>query len=146
MFVLLITIVSLSGCRRATQTPSQSAFKANFSLNAVVEDNKQLFLEEARHSCGAENGNQEPFIQSHEEMTIQIAPKNAPEFMAAIRSNIEKLLGDSNARILDSESESSDIKLFSFSYSKNEIHGSIHVWGISGEGTKFTIIVLITEG
>ena len=79
-------------------------------------------------------------------MTIQIAPKNAPEFMAAIRSNIEKLLGDSNARILDSESESSDIKLFSFSYSKNEIHGSIHVWGISGEGTKFTIIVLITEG
>ena len=145
MFVLLITIVSLFGCRRATQTPSQSAFKANFSLNAVVENNKQFLLEEARHSSGAESSVHEPFIQSHEEMVIQINPNSVPEFMAAVRSDIEKALIDSDARILGSEDGSNDVEHFSFSYSENEIQGTIHIWGIPGEGTNFTIVALINE-
>ena len=145
IFVLLITIVSLFGCRRATQTASQSTFRANFSLNAVVENNKQFLLEEARHSSGAESGFQEPFVQSYEEMAIQIDPANVPAFMRAIGSDIEKALIDSDARILGNEDGSNDIEHFSFSYSENEIQGTIHVWGIPGEGTKFTIVALITE-
>ena len=145
MFILLITIVSLFGCRQATLTPSQSTFKANFSLNAVVENNKQFLLEEARHSSGAESGLQEPFVQNHEEMTIQINPVNISAFMRAVSSDIEKALIDSGARILGNEDGSNDIEHFSFSYSENEVQGTIHVWGIPGESTKFTIIALITE-
>ena len=145
MFVLLITFVSLFGCRQATQTPSQSTFKANFSLNAVAENNKQFLLEEARHSSGAEGGLQEPFVQSHEEMIIQIDPNNLSEFMAAIRSDIEQALIDSDAHMLGSEGGSNDTEHFSFSYSENEIQGTIYVWGIPGKGTNFTIIALITE-
>jgi hypothetical protein len=145
MFVLLIAVVSLFGCRQTTQTPSQSAFKANLSLNAVIENNKQFLLEEARHSSGAESGIQEPFIQSHEEMVIQINPNSVPEFMAAVRSDIEQAIIDSDARMLGSEGGSNDTKHFSFSYSENEIQGTIHVWGVPGEDTNFTIIALITE-
>jgi hypothetical protein len=145
MFVSLITIVSLFGCRRTTQAFSQSTFKADFSLNTVVENNKQFLLEAARHSSGAESGLQEPFVQSHEEMTIQIDPANVPAFMRAVGSDIEKALIDSDARMLGIEDGSNDIEHFSFSYREDEIQGTIHVWGISGEGTKFTIVVLITE-
>ena len=145
MFVLLIIFVNLFGCRRATQTPSQSTFKANFSLNPVVENNKQFLLEETYHSSGAESGLQESFIQSHEEMAIQIDPANVPAFMRAVGSDIEKALIDSDARILGNEDGSNDIEHFSFSYNENEIQGTIHVWGIPGEGTKFTIVALITE-
>ena len=102
-------------------------------------------LEEARHSSGAESSVHEPFIQSHEEMAIQIDPANVPAFMRAIGSDIEKALIDSDARILGNEDGSNDIEHFSFSYSENEIQGTIHVWGIPGEGTKFTIVALITE-
>jgi hypothetical protein len=66
--------------------------------------------------------------------------------MAAVRSDIEKVLIDSDASILGSESESNGTGHFSLSYRENEITGAIHVWGIPGENTNFTIIVLITEG
>jgi hypothetical protein len=145
MIVLLITIVSLSGCGRVAPKPSQSDFKSNFSLNAVVENNKQFLLEEARHSSGAESGLQEPFVQSHEEMIIQIDPNNLSKFMAAIRSDIEQALIDSDAHMLGSEGGSNDTEHFSFSYSENEIQGTIHVWGFPSKGTNFTIIALITE-
>jgi hypothetical protein len=143
--VLLVTIIILGGCGKMQQIPSQSNFKANFSLNTVVENNKQFLLEEARHSSGAESGVQEPFLQSHEEMIIQIEPANRYKFMTAIRSDIEKALINSNARVIGRENELNDAEHFSFSYSENEIQGTIHVWGIPGEGTSFTIIVLTTE-
>jgi len=145
MLVLLLIIACLVGCGSTTQTSSQSTFKANFSLNTIVENNKQFLLEEARHSSGAENGFQEPFVQSHEEMTIQIDPNNVSEFILAIRSDIEQAIIDSDGRMLGSEGGSNDPEHFSFSYSENEIQGTIHVWGIPGEGTNFTLIALITE-
>jgi hypothetical protein len=145
VIVLLVVKVSLFGCGRAAPTPSQSAFKSNFSLNAVVENNKQFMLEEARHSSGAESGLQEPFVQSHEEMIIQIDPNNLSEFIAAIRSDIEQDIIVSDAHMLGSEGGLNDTEHFSFSYSENEIQGTIHVWGIPGEDTKYTLIVLVTE-
>jgi hypothetical protein len=69
-----------------------------------------------------------------------------PEFMAAVRSDIEKVLIDSDTRILGSESELNGAGHFSLSYRENEITGAIHMWGIPGEDTNFTIIILITEG
>jgi hypothetical protein len=66
--------------------------------------------------------------------------------MAAIRSDIEQAIIDSDAQILGSEGGPNDTEHFSFSYSESEIQGTIHVWGIPGEDTNFTIIVLITEG
>ena len=146
VIIVLIILMSLFGCGRAAPPLSQSTFKANFSLNTVVENNKHYLQEEARHSSGAESGLPEPFLQSHEEMTIQIDPKNVLEFMAAIRSDIEQAIIDSDARILGSEGGSNDTEHFSFSYSENEIQGTFHVWGIPGQDTNFTIIVLITEG
>ena len=145
MFVLLLTVVNLLGCGKAAQAPQQSTFKANFSLNSVIEKNKHFLLEEARYSSGAESGFKEPFLQSHEEMTVQVDPNKVPEFMAAVRSDIETILVDSDASILGSESESNGAGHFSLSYKENEITGAIHVWGIPGEGTKFTIVALITE-
>jgi hypothetical protein len=141
----LVILVSAFGCGKATQTSSQSTFKANFSLNTVVENNKHFLLDEARYSSGAESGLPEPFLQSHEEMTVQINSSNVPEFLAAIRSDIEQTLIDSNVRILGSEDGSNDAEHFSFSYRENEIYGSIHVWGIPGGNSNFTLIVLITE-
>jgi hypothetical protein len=146
MFVLLLTVVNLLGCGKAAQASQQSTFKAKFSLNSVVENNKQFLLEETRYSSGAESGFKEPFLQSHEEMTVQIDPNKVPEFMAAVRSDIEKVLIDSDTRILGSESELNGAGHFSLSYRENEITGAIHMWGIPGEDTNFTIIILITEG
>ena len=146
MFVLLLTVVNLLGCGKAAQASQQSTFKANFSLNSVVENNKHFLQEETRYSSGSESGFREPFLQSHEEMTVQIAPKQVPEFMAAIRSDIEKRLIDSDTSILGSEGESNGAEHFSLSYRENEVTGVIQVWGIPGEDTNFTIIVLITEG
>jgi hypothetical protein len=146
MFVLLLTVINLLGCGKAAQEPQQRTFKANFSLNSVIEKNKQFLLEEARHSSGSESGLPEPFLQSYEEMFIQIDSNNVVEFMAAVRSDIEQAIIDNDARILGSEDGSNDIEHFSFSYSQNEIQGTTHVWGIPGEDTNFTIIILITEG
>jgi hypothetical protein len=146
VIIVLIILVSLFGCGRAAPTPSQSTFKANFSLNTVVENNKHYLQEEEQHSSGAESGLPKPFLQSHKEMAIQIDPINVTKLMAAIRSDIEQALIDSDARILGSEGGSNDTEHFPFSYSENEIQGTIHVWGIPGEDTNFTIIVLITEG
>jgi hypothetical protein len=145
MFVLLLIVVNLLGCGKAAQTSQESTFKANFSLNSVVEKNKQFLLEDARHSSGAESGFEEPFLQSHEEMIVQLDPNKVPEFMTAVRSDIKQALIDSDAQILGSESGSNDTEHFSFSYSENETKGTIHVWGIPSEVTNFTLIALITE-
>ena len=145
MFVLLLTVVNLLGCGKTAQVPQQSTFKANFSLNSVIEKNKHFLQEETRYSSGAESGFKEPFLQSHEEMTVQIDPRKVPDFMAAVRSDIEKVLIDSDASILGSESESNGVGHFSLSYRENEITGTIQVWGIPGKNTNFIIIVLITE-
>jgi len=102
-------------------------------------------LEEARYSSEAESGFKEPFLQSHEEMTVQIDPRKVPDFMAAVRFDIEKVLIDSDASILGSENETNGAGHFSLSYKENEITGAIHVWGIPGEDTNYIIIVLITE-
>jgi hypothetical protein len=138
---LLILSMTLFGCGNAPH--SQSTFKANFSLDSIIEANQQYLLEESRISSGAETGSGDQFTQSHEELTLRIDPANAPAFMEAVRSGIEQALLTSDARILGNESNGSEH--FSFSYNENGLHGTVHVWGVPGEEANYTIISLITE-
>jgi hypothetical protein len=142
-FVLALLSLSagLFSCTNAA--PVRSTFKANFSLEAIVEASQRHLLEQARVSGGAEVGSQEQFSQRHEKMTVRVEPDNIPAFMEAIRSGIEQALFENDARIIGSEISSSEH--FSFSYNENGLHGTIHVWGVPGEDSNYTIILLITE-
>jgi hypothetical protein len=140
-FALLLLGISLFGCANAAL--SESNFKVNFSLNSIVEANRQYLLEEDRISSGAASGSGEPFAQSHEKTTLRIDPANVPAFMEAVRSDIEQSLLDSGARTLGSESDGNEH--FSFIYIENDLHGTIHVWGVPGEESSYTLILLITE-
>jgi len=142
MSALLLVSFLLYGCQSAA--PSQSTFKTNFSLNTIVEANGQYLLEETRQSSWSEVGESEPFIQSHEEMGLRIDPKNTSALMEAIRSGIEQELVANNARIVGTGTDGSEH--FSFSYTENGLHGTIHVWGVPTEKADFKVIVLITEG
>jgi len=142
IFVLLLVNILLYGCQSAV--PSQSTFKANFSLNTVVEANGQYLLEETRALSGSEVGSSEPFTQSNEIMTLRIDPESTPAFMEAMRAGIEQELIANDARIHGTETGGSEH--FSFSYIEKGLHGTIHVWGIPGENANFKMIVLITEG
>lgn len=144
-FVLFGIFVSLSGCRGSSLEGSQSVFKATFSINEVIENNKQLLLDEAWHSSGAESGPNGLLKQFHQETVVQINPENASAFMATLRSDIKKSIINSGAKILGSEAGSNGIQHFSFGYSLYEFQGTIHIWGIPGKDTNFTIISLITE-
>jgi hypothetical protein len=144
--VLLVTMASLCGCRHKTHRQIRNTFTTDFSLNTVIENNERFLLDQSHRMSGSESGFQEPFIQSHQEIIIQIDPVNVPDFMMAVSSDIEEALIKSDACILGREDGSNtDIVHFSFSYSENEVRGTIHVWGIHGEATNYTIIVLITE-
>ena len=145
VLVLIVVSVSLFGC--GSEPPSQSTFKSNFSLNSVIENNKEFLLEETRMSSGAASGLREPFEQSHEEMTIQIDPSNISTFLQAIRLEIGHSLADNNANVLGQETNGNEsVGFFSYNYSENDLYGTITVWGVPGDGTSYTLIVLITEG
>jgi hypothetical protein len=143
--ILLVLSVSLLGCG-SESTNQQSTFKSNFSLNTVVESNKEYLLEETRVMNGAEVGTSEPFVQSHEEIIVQIDRANISSFFQAVRLDIAQSLTDNNANILGQEvNGNQDIAFFSYSYGENDLYGTITVWGIRGEGTNFYLITIITE-
>jgi hypothetical protein len=145
LFVMLGFFASLSGCKGSTSESHHSTFKDDFLINEVIENNRQLLLDEAWHSSGAESGPGDRLNQFHQETVVQIDPSNVLEFMTALRSDIQQSLIDSDLRILGSEAGSNMMQHFSFSYGGNKMQGSIHVWGILGRETEFAIITLITE-
>lgn len=143
--IFLVLNVSLLGCG-SESTLQQSTFKSNFSLSTVVEANKEYLLEETRVMSGAEVGPREPFVQSHEEIMIQIDPANISSFFQAVRLDISQSLTDNNANILGQEvNGDQNIAFFSYSYGENDLYGTITVWGVRGEGTNFYFITIITE-
>ena len=147
MFILALIVVNISlfGCDN--ETPSQSTFKSNFSLNSIIENNREYLLEEARMSSGAESGLREPFEQSHEEITVQINPTNISILLQAIRLEIGQSLADNNASVLGHEvNGNANVGFFSYSYSENGLYGTVMLWGVPGDGTGYTLIVMITEG
>jgi hypothetical protein len=142
VLALFMLCMILSGCGSAV--PTESTFKKEFSLNAIVEANKQYLLDEARVLSGTEVGENDRFTQRHEELSARIDPADRPAFMDAVRSDIEQALIDSDAHIVGSETSSAGH--FSFRYNENGLHGTIHVWGVPGMEADYTVIVLITEG
>jgi len=143
--IFLALSVSLLGCG-SKSTLQQSTFKSNFSLNTVVEANKEYLLEETRVMSGAEVGPREPFVQNHEEIMIQIDPANISPFFQAVRLGVSQSLTDNKANILGQEvNGNQDIAFFSYSYREDDLYGTITVWGVRGEGTTFYLITIITE-
>ena len=144
VFTMFIVVFILVGCGGAS--PSQSTFKTNFSLGSIVEANQQYLLDETRVTSGSEVGPRELFTQQHEEMIIQIDSTNISAFMEALRMEIEQELVSNTARVVGRESNGlENLEYFSFNYSEGPIYGIINVWGVRGEGTTFTLIMLITE-
>jgi len=147
-------ICGLNGCVTIVRErpASQSAFIAGFSLETIIEANEQYLI--ARHtvSSGTESVPPASFFQKHEEAIVQVDSTNISAFMEAIRSDIEQALTSSGAKIhgggIDRQGPEgglADIEYFSFRYSEGEADGVINVWGVRGEGTSFSLIVLTTE-
>ena len=153
-FTLLIMICGLNGCVtivREIPVP-QSAFIASFSIGSIIEANEQHLI--ARHtvSSGMVSTSPESFFQKHEVAIVQVGSTNVSAFMEAVRSDIEQALTSNGAKIhgrggghQGPEGGPADIKYFSFRYSEGEADGVTNVWGVRGEGTSFSLIVLITE-
>jgi hypothetical protein len=147
-FTLLIVICGLGGCGNVgREAPApQSAFSTSFSLGSVIEANEQYLIAGPRVSGGTESGPPAPFFQRHEEAIVQVDPTDVSTFMEAVRSDIEQALASSGATIHGGGiGGQADIKHFSIRYREGEADGAINVWGVRGEGTSFTVIVLITE-
>jgi hypothetical protein len=143
-FSLLILSAGLFGCGSAA--PSQSSFKENFTIGAIVEDNAQYLIPSSRVLFGSEHGSPELFTQKQEEIVFQIEPADLSAFLAAIRSGIEESIINSGASIVGRGSGGVNDTSFSIQYRVDEAYGVINVWGVRGEGTTYTLIVLITEG
>jgi hypothetical protein len=152
LFAVLIVIGSLAGCGNV-DGGTESAFKASFSLGAIVEANKGSLMAGSRISSGTEAGPPEPFVQKHEEMIVQVDPAHGSAFLEGVRSSVEEALIRSGAKILGrgedarqvSDGEPVDPTYFWFGYSEDAVYGVMHVWGVPGEGTSLTLIALITE-
>ena len=145
ILLLVILCLSLAGCGRG-DSPIVS-FKGTFTIGTIVEDNKQYLIPEGRQLFSSEYGESNRlFTQKQEEITIQIAAEDAPDFIAAIQSDIEDAVTNSSARIIGNGSGGVTGTSFSIQYLQEQTYGTICVCGILGEGTNFTLIVLITEG
>ncbi len=173
-FTLLIVICGLNGCVTIVRErpASQSAFIASFSIGSIIEANEQHLI--ARHtvSSGMVSISPESFFQKHEVAIVQVGSTNVSAFMEAVRSDIEQALTSNGAKIhgrggdavctplpgaptpkihgrggdhQGPEGGPADRAYFSFRYSEGEADGVINVWGVRGEGTSFSLIVLITE-
>jgi hypothetical protein len=147
---------------------------AGFSIGPIVEANEQYLI--ARHtlSGGTVSEPPVPFFQMHEQAIVEIDPDQIPEFVEAVRSDVERSLAGSGAKIRGSggdqpelierarasqqaeisgrtsdrqgqEGGRTDIAGFSFRYSDGQVDGAINVWGVRGEGRRLVLIVLVTE-
>jgi hypothetical protein len=168
----LIVLCGLGGCG---SVGSESAFMAGFSIGSIIEANEQYLIAKHTVSGGTVSEPPVPFFQKHEEATVQIDSSHIPAFMEAVRSDVELGLTSTGAKICGrggdhpelieqvlasqgreirergsdrqgQEGVSTDLVGFSFRYSDGPVVGAVNVRGVRGEGTRFVLIVLITEG
>jgi hypothetical protein len=143
--VIFILVVILTGCASADPEPSREFF-SNFTIGEIIAENEAYLLESSRILSGGSVGPPEPFVQRNEEISVQIEADNIPSFMQAVKSDIEKAVTDNGAQLQGYGTGSIEsLEYFSLAYSQDESYGTIHVWGVPGEGTEFKIIVLLTE-
>jgi hypothetical protein len=128
--------------------PEQSNFKQAYSIGAIVETHKDLLLEGPRTLSGTQAGPRVPFVQSQENMIIQVDQENATTLIESIRSDIEETLLSSGATIVGSggyDGQADPLAYFSYSYREGPFYGVINIWGVQGEDTQFMLISEITE-
>ena len=145
ILILSLLILSASLCGCGSEVSSQSTFKEKFTIGTFVEDNAQYLIPGPRELFGSEYGPSEPFTQKQEEIVFQIEPVDLPAYFTVIRSGIEESIIGSGASIVGQGSGGVTGTSFSIQYRANEVYGTINVWGVRGEGTTYTLIVLITE-
>ena len=85
-------------------------------------------------------------------MIIQIDPADVPGFMEAVKTGIAQAIIDSGARIegqggsfQDPVGGQTSIDYISYRYSQEGTNGIINLYGVPGEGTNYTLIVVLTE-
>jgi hypothetical protein len=151
--LILILIAGLTACVNADDEFEQNAFSQSFSIGEHIEANEAFLIAKHTVSSGSESVPPESFFQLYEVATVEIDPEDVPDFMGAVRSSIEMELYDSGAEIVgrggDVEGRGGnpdDLTYFSFRYSDEGAGGVINVWGVRGEGTNYTLLVLVTEG
>ena len=155
--VVLLAIGALGSCgdpARGTRA-SESEFFTDFSLSPILETNEQYLI--TRHTISGSAVAEPPtaFFQKHEEAFVQVDPTNASAFMAAVVSDIEKILTSSGAQILGHgrggndgqgpEGTLANVDYYSFRYRQDSVEGVVNAWGVSGTDTSFTLMVLLTE-
>jgi len=142
---IFIIAVILAGCESADPEPSREFF-SNFTIGEIIAENEAYLVESSRVLSGGSVGPPEPFVQRNEEIGVQIEADNIPSFMQAVKSDIEKAVTDNGAQLQGYGTGTIEsLEYFSLAYSQDESYGTIHVWGVPGEGTEFNIIVLLTE-
>jgi hypothetical protein len=158
--------------RQGPQSPS--AFMESFSIGSVIEANEQYLVAKHTVSSGELFEPPASFFELQELAIIEVDSIQAPPFLQAVRQDIEQALVDNGAQIVgvsgdhperleralaeqgitrDSQREDrparpgapEDGTHFAFRYSVDQTRGAIHVWGVRGQGTNYTVIVLITE-
>jgi len=151
LFVItFLSVLSLiAGCG-SDNTEQRSTFYSTFSIADFVAENDQYLLPESRVLSGTEAGPNEPPYQRHEEMIVQIDPVDVPQFMEALKADTQQAIIDSGARIDGQGGSFQDptagpMDYISFRYSQDEINGIINLYGVRGEGSNYTIIMILTE-
>lgn len=150
LFILVVVLCGISGCQRGVNHQMRSVFYSTFSLGEIVTRHEKFLLPESRSLSGTEAGPATSPYQKHEEMTVQIDPANIPSFMEAVKTDLQKALLDSNARIEGQGGSFQDptggpIDFISYRYSDVETRGIVNLYGVRGEGTSYIIIVIVTE-
>lgn len=149
--VLFCLVCGISGCRN-TKNEQRSKFFATFTIGEIVEENDQYLIPEARSLGGTEAGPNKAPYQKHEEMIVQIDPADRSDFIEAVKTDIAQAIVDSGASI-DGQGGSfqnpiggqAGIDYISYRYSQNGANGIINLYGVPGEGTNYTLIVVLTE-
>ena len=150
LLIVMMVIFGLISCgtRSKETSPEQSTFKEDFSIGLIIESHKDLLIEGSLALSGMEAGPREPFVQSHETMTIQVDSRNATTLFESIRSDVVETLSNSGATIVGSggmDAQADPSAYFSYDYSEGPFYGVINIWGLQGEDTNFVIISQITE-
>ena len=79
-------------------------------------------------------------------MIVQIEPADLPEFISAIRSDVDEAIVNSGASIVGHGQGGVTGTSFSINYREDGIYGVINVWGAPGDGTTYYLFAMITEG
>ncbi|MCJ7702786.1 MAG: hypothetical protein MUO62_14480 [Anaerolineales bacterium] len=131
ILILIATAYSLVSCgisRKITSgetTQEKSSFKESFSIGSIIEAHQDLLINGPRTLSGMEAGPREPFVQSHEYMTIQVDSDETTILFESITSDVEEALSNSGATIIGhggNDAQLNPVGYFSYSYSEGPIY------------------------